>query len=374
VTDDTIADTINPGAVYTSSYTYDGIGRLVAATVPHHQLTYGYAGDGGCGPNPNAGANTDRTTLSDSLNGAPATTTAYCYDYADRLVSTSGATSLSLTYDTYGNTTRIGSDTLGYDSTRRHVATTTATGTSITYTRDVTDRIMVRSAQDKDKPAQVSRYGFTSGSAGPDVVLDGSGSLRQRVLQLPGGAVLTKTYSTSPTANWSYPNLHGDVLFTTDGTAARTSAIHLYDPFGQNIDPATGIIGDIPIPATAEGGMDFGWLGQHTVPIEHLASQQALEMGVRTYLPALGRFLQTDPVSGGSANDYDYANGDPVNSFDLTGKCPICVLAIPAAIEALDAAAVAVLGTAAAAAAADAGNEAAKQSVDKPTTSAPAKA
>ena len=25
------------------------------------------------------------------------------------------------------------------------------------------------------------------------------------------------------------------------------------------------------------------------------------------------------PVEGGSANDYDYANGDPINNFDLTG-------------------------------------------------------
>ncbi|RDI68442.1 RHS repeat-associated protein [Nocardia pseudobrasiliensis] len=42
-------------------------------------------------------------------------------------------------------------------------------------------------------------------------------------------------------------------------------------------------------------------------------------MGARTYLPVLGRFLQVDPVAGGSANDYDYVNGDPINSFDLAG-------------------------------------------------------
>src|SRR3954471_12505420 len=32
------------------------------------------------------------------------------------------------------------------------------------------------------------------------------------------------------------------------------------------------------------------------------------------------RFLQTDPVPGGSANDYDYAGQDPINSFDLDGR------------------------------------------------------
>jgi hypothetical protein len=33
------------------------------------------------------------------------------------------------------------------------------------------------------------------------------------------------------------------------------------------------------------------------------------------------RFLEADPIEGGSANDYDYVNGDPINSFDLAGLC-----------------------------------------------------
>jgi hypothetical protein len=53
-----------------------------------------------------------------------------------------------------------------------------------------------------------------------------------------------------------------------------------------------------------------------------------MTMGVRTYVPQLGRLLQPDPVQGGSANDYDYANQDPVNTVDLDGRC-ICLLLIP---------------------------------------------
>ena len=48
-------------------------------------------------------------------------------------------------------------------------------------------------------------------------------------------------------------------------------------------------------------------------------------MGVRLYNPTLGRFLQTaNRKPGGSANDYDYANQDPINSFDLDGRWPHC--------------------------------------------------
>ncbi|WP_218020894.1 PA14 domain-containing protein [Nocardia crassostreae] len=328
-----ITDTANPDSRYDFAYTYDGVGRLVAADIPFHRLTYSFDSDNGCGPNKNAGLNTNRTASTDSLNGAPAVTTIYCYDDADRLLSTSGATNMSLTYDNYGNATKVGADILGYDSNLRHVSTTTETGRTVKYTRDINDRIIVRTVTDNTNPAQVTRYGFTSDSGGPDFVLDGGGNLRQRVLKLAGGVVLTKNYDSQsqPAAtNWSYPNIHGDILITADGAAIRTGTIHLYDPFGQNIDPITGTSGDIAIPATAEGGMDFGWLGQHTVPIEHIASQQAIEMGARTYLPILGRFLQVDPVLGGSANSYDYVNGDPVNSTDLTGKCPMCVLVIPA--------------------------------------------
>jgi hypothetical protein len=42
-------------------------------------------------------------------------------------------------------------------------------------------------------------------------------------------------------------------------------------------------------------------------------------MGVRVYNPATGRFLQVDPIPGGSANPYDYCNQDPINCYDLMG-------------------------------------------------------
>ena len=41
-------------------------------------------------------------------------------------------------------------------------------------------------------------------------------------------------------------------------------------------------------------------------------------MGVRAHNPTTGRFLQTDPIIGGSANAYDYVNGDPSTTLTST--------------------------------------------------------
>ena len=55
-------------------------------------------------------------------------------------------------------------------------------------------------------------------------------------------------------------------------------------------------------------------------------------MGARVYVPSLGRFLQVDPVEGGTDNAYAYVN-DPVNDFDLDGRIAwLAVIALGASI------------------------------------------
>jgi len=91
---------------------------------------------------------------------------------------------------------------------------------------------------------------------------------------------------------------------------AKQGATSHYDPYGTPLGT---------IPDNQTGTFDLAWSPQRT---EHAgAMNTVIEMGARLYSPVLGRFLETDPVLGGSANDYEYSFGDPVNHSDYSGEC-----------------------------------------------------
>src|SRR5262249_26582319 len=112
------------------------------------------------------------------------------------------------------------------------------------------------------------------------------------------------------------PNIHGDIMLTTDAVGTNTStgngpaSAFTYDPFG-NILPGSDH------PDNMTNGSN-GWVGQHQKPTETTLVLTPIQMGARVYLPTLGRFVQIDPIVGGTANSYVYVL-DPIGQFDLTG-------------------------------------------------------
>ncbi len=112
-------------------------------------------------------------------------------------------------------------------------------------------------------------------------------------------------------------DLHGDIVATLPISDSDTSAswanlaFTSFDEFGV-AQPMTGSGATTGPPAR------YGWLGASQRSAEALGG--VILMGARLYLPSTGRFLQIDPVAGGSASAYDYCNANPVNCTDLDGN------------------------------------------------------
>jgi hypothetical protein len=78
---------------------------------------------------------------------------------------------------------------------------------------------------------------YSGAASGYSVVMDADNSVLSASMALPGGVTATATDSLEV---WSYPNVHGDSVVTTDGAGAQRQ-VYSYDPFGQPIDPATDL-------------------------------------------------------------------------------------------------------------------------------------
>jgi RHS repeat-associated protein len=213
-------------------------------------------------------------------------------------------------YDDLGMTAKVSGTDFGSAAALFDAAVAWASGVTptVSYPRDGASRIVQRSVNGD----VAARCSYTGSGDTSDLTLDSTGTVIEATLALAGGVVFTWR---NTAAVWSFPNLHGDVAAVTDGAGVKQGPTRVYASFGQ---PLTGnSSGELD---NSAGQFDYGWHGAAQRPVEHQCGTHALiEMGARPYDPSTGRFLQVDPIEGGTPNDYVYVS-DPVNGSDLTGK------------------------------------------------------
>ncbi|GAA2617539.1 hypothetical protein GCM10010436_21270 [Paractinoplanes durhamensis] len=277
-------------------YQYDNAGRLVEAnqTTADSCATRHYAYDDA----------TDRTGFNtDNCTEDPPTERSWTYDTASRV------TDPGYTYDALGRTLTVpsadtsnngGDTTISYHTTDL-VDTITRAGHTSDYSLDVTGE-RVRSWTDTatGTTAHVNHYDADDDS--PSWTQETSSAYTRQINGIGGLAAIYNSGIGSTI--FQLTNLHGDLVAAADQSAGLTSTF-VSDEAGNPID-------------VADVGTRYGWLGSKQRAADTPAG--LVLMGVRLYNPTTGRFLQIDPVPGGSCNSYDYACADPVNGLDLDGK------------------------------------------------------
>jgi RHS repeat-associated protein len=292
----------NTGTLVSDQYSYDKDGRLTRAE-----------------ETPTAGGCTTReysfdldsnrlskTTRGPGVGGACVTSGGtpqdYEYDSADRLLGE------GLTYDAFGRITNLPAEFTGgkalettYFSTNM-VASQTQNGVTNSYEIDPTGRQRQRIQAGGVAGTEIFHYD----GPGDSPSWTSLGSTWSRNVTGIGGE-LAAVQESGGTVTFKLTDLHGDVVAAagSNPTATKLLATYRFDEFGE---PESG------------GAGRFGWQGGKSRRTE--LSSGVIQMGARSYIPQLGRFLTPDPIRGGSANSYDYAYQDPINMFDLSGEIP----------------------------------------------------
>ena len=285
------------GLATAEGYTYDAAGRVTQAqdTLAGQCTTrqYGYDADSN---------RTQFVSTAPGSGGACQTgtlATVHAYDAADRL------TDSGIAYDAMGRTTTLpaadtGStqQTFTYYSNDR-LNTMVQAGMTRTATLDPNWRVRTLATSTDSTATQTDHYSDESDT--PTWIADNtSGTNWTRNVDAFTG--LDALVNQAGTTTFELHNLHDDVAAEADGSGNITSTTD-YQEFGA--------------PRTGSGLARLGWLGSYGRQVD--SNSGIVLMGARGYSPALGRFLQTDPAQGGSANAYDYAFQQPIDNSDILG-------------------------------------------------------
>jgi RHS repeat-associated protein len=257
---------------------------------------------------------TDRTSLTtyqpNSKNECTTTegtpeTERHTYDTADRLTDT------GVKYNEFGDITALPAIDAGGKEpseeltstyyTDNQLDTQTQNGETIGDNLDPAGRTLETVATGKKASDIIDHYAGPGST--PAWTSNSSGETTRNITGIGGQLAAIQNNAEAPELQLA--NLHGDIIAKAYLSETATALA------------STADTSEFGVPTTSLPSK-YSWLGALELPTE--LPSGAIDMGARSYVPQLGRFLQPDPRPGGSANAYSYTFGDPVNTFDPSGE------------------------------------------------------
>lgn len=284
-------------------YSYDAAGRLLSVRDRSESCTtrvYGFD------------LNSNRTSLStypaDETGQCSTSTSAqteqYTYDTMDRIINA------GYSYDDWGRTTKVpashvsggGELSIGY-FTNDLVASITQAGETSSFTLDPSGRVKTLTKTGGQQTGTIIHH-YAGSEDSPAWITEADGSWTRNIVAFSG---LNAYHKSDGSSALLLANLHGDVVAEVENSSSATGILRYMENTEYGVKR-----GD-----ASDDEARYGWLGSKQRSSD--APAGLILMGVRVYNPMTGRFLQVDPLPGGSANAYEYCSADPVNRVDLSG-------------------------------------------------------
>ena len=306
-------------------YTYNDADELTKTVMKRGKktiasLTYARAKNG----------DVTRTTTKDLPGEAK---TAYEYDASDRLTK-AGTTAYE--YDAAGNPIKMGTttdtfnaadeltntstgETYAYNEEGERVKATPASGPATTYVYDQAGDLTAiqRPAEGSSPPIEETNVYDGDGlrasqsSAGKTSYLTWDASEGLALLLSDGSNSYIYGPGSSPveqiTSEGKVLYMHHDEQGSTrllTGASGNVEGASTYDAYGDLVA------------STGSASTPLGYGGQYTEPATGLIYLRA-----RSYEPATAQFTSVDPAVEATGAPYDYADDDPINGADPTGRC-----------------------------------------------------